>query len=157
MFTSRPALARHASSHASAASLTSNDDGDREDTHPSPYPDVDADIDDGALVPVLAELTFYVVPAKLDLASTRARIEELGGRVVGNKAEARIVVTALKGRPRLERVLGSGVVSLGSGSITSWVLELDVLPRVLDVAAARYTTSRRHGTRHLDEICAIAH
>jgi hypothetical protein len=56
-------------------------------------------------------LTFYLVPAKLDIQLVDAQIAALGGERVGRMQDARVVVTALRGRPRIERVLGVGAVS----------------------------------------------
>ncbi|GMK55276.1 hypothetical protein CspeluHIS016_0203320 [Cutaneotrichosporon spelunceum] len=61
------------------------------------------------LPPLLAEITVFVVPAKVDMAQAVSQIEALGGERVLRPEDARIVVTALRGRPRLERVLGSAV------------------------------------------------
>lgn len=59
------------------------------------------------LYPLFAQLTFYVVPDKLDgeLEKIYEIITELGGDLRPFQ-EARFVVTALKGRPRLSRALG---------------------------------------------------
>jgi DNA polymerase mu len=58
---------------------------------------------------LLAQLTLYLVPAKLDVGALDAQITELGGTVVGRASDARIIITALRGRPRLERALGTNV------------------------------------------------
>ena len=59
------------------------------------------------LFPLLAQLSFHVIPAKLDgeLGNVYSWIEELGGRCVGVN-QGGYVVTALKGRMRLEKILG---------------------------------------------------
>lgn len=59
------------------------------------------------LFPLFAQLSFHVVPAKIEgeLGNVYSWIEELGGRCVNVEA-GKYVVTALRGRARLERVLG---------------------------------------------------
>jgi hypothetical protein len=63
------------------------------------------------LYPLFASLVFHVVPAKLesDLGVLYQSIEDLGGRCDGLEG-CRWVVTALKGRARLNRVLGKWIV-----------------------------------------------
>ena len=63
------------------------------------------------LYPLFASLVFHIVPAKLeaDLGVLYQSIEDLGGRCDGLEG-ARWVVTALKGRARLSRVLGKFIV-----------------------------------------------
>ena len=58
------------------------------------------------LFPLFAQLSFHVIPAKLDgeLSNVYSWIEELGGRCVSVES-GRYVVTALKGRMRIERIL----------------------------------------------------
>jgi hypothetical protein len=65
------------------------------------------------LYPLFASLVFHVVPAKLesDLGVLYQSIEDLGGRCDGLEG-CRWVVTALKGRARLSRVLGKWIVCL---------------------------------------------
>lgn len=63
------------------------------------------------LVPLLAEISIYVVPAKLDVGEVIEQIDALGGERSNRPEDARLVVTALRGRPRLARVLGDAVVS----------------------------------------------
>lgn len=65
-----------------------------------------------SLCPLLAELEFYIVPSKLGEATERlyACIRELGGRIVPKPEIADIVLTALRGRARLEKVLGADVL-----------------------------------------------
>lgn len=60
-----------------------------------------------SLLPLLAQLSFHVVPAHIEgeLSHVYSWIEELGGRCV-SLDEGRYVVTALKGRMRLEKILG---------------------------------------------------
>lgn len=65
-----------------------------------------------ALSPLLAEISVFVVPAKVDMAAAVSQIEALGGDRALRPEDARMVVTALRGRPRLARVLGDAVVSL---------------------------------------------
>ena len=67
---------------------------------------------DDKLHPIFAQLTFHVLPGKLDgeLDRIYSTIDELGGRCVSLE-EARLVVTALRGRPRLEKALGKDMVS----------------------------------------------
>ncbi|WVF71352.1 hypothetical protein IAT40_006156 [Kwoniella sp. CBS 6097] len=59
------------------------------------------------LYPLFANMTFYVIPAKLeaDLQTIYSSIVELGGRCTRIE-EAGLVVSAIKGRPRLIRSLG---------------------------------------------------
>lgn len=61
---------------------------------------------------MFARLTFYVIPGKLDgeLENLYRIIDELGGKVVSLE-HARFVLTAIRGRPRLLRALGSYIVS----------------------------------------------
>lgn len=80
--------------------------GSRRQLSPSP---VEGETD---LPPLFSQLTFYVVPAKLDVAAVIDQIVALGGERVGKLSDARVIVTALRGRPRLERALGPGAVSL---------------------------------------------
>jgi DNA polymerase mu len=63
------------------------------------------------LLPFFAELTFHVIPAKLDgqLGKVYAWIEELGGRCVSAE-EGTLVVTALKGRARLEKLISRDIL-----------------------------------------------
>lgn len=58
------------------------------------------------LYKLFANLTFHIVPAKLedDLARIYECIDELGGKCVGPE-DAWVIVTALKGRQRLSRSL----------------------------------------------------
>lgn len=58
------------------------------------------------LLPLFAQLTFHVIPAKLDgeLGKVYSWIEELGGRCVSAET-ATFLVTALKGRARLAKLL----------------------------------------------------
>ena len=69
------------------------------------------------LYPLFASLVFHVVPAKLepDLGVLYQSIEDLGGRCDGLEG-CRWVVTALKGRARLSRVLGKWIVRSSSVS-----------------------------------------
>ena len=66
--------------------------------HPQTYETV-------RLLPLFAQLAFHVIPAKLDgeLGKVYSWIEELGGRCVSAE-EATFIVTALKGRARLEKL-----------------------------------------------------
>jgi DNA polymerase mu len=66
------------------------------------------------LYPLFASLVFHIIPAKLenDLAVIYRSIEDLGGRCDGLEG-SRWVVTALKGRARLGKVLGKYAVSSG--------------------------------------------
>jgi DNA polymerase mu len=59
------------------------------------------------LYPLFAQLSFHVVPAHIEgeLSHLYSWIEELGGRCVSLE-NGRYLVTALKGRMRLERVVG---------------------------------------------------
>jgi hypothetical protein len=63
------------------------------------------------LYPLFASLVFHIVPAKLesDLGVLYQSIEDLGGRCDGLEG-CRWVVTALKGRARLNRVLRKWIV-----------------------------------------------
>ena len=63
------------------------------------------------LLPFFAQLTFHVIPAKLEgeLGKVYTWIEELGGRCVSAE-EGTFVVTALKGRARLEKLLDRGLL-----------------------------------------------
>lgn len=65
------------------------------------------------LYPLFASLVFHIVPAKLeaDLGVLYQSIEDLGGRCDGLEG-SRWIVTALKGRARLSRVLGKWIVRL---------------------------------------------
>jgi hypothetical protein len=65
------------------------------------------------LYPLFASLVFHIVPAKLEnnLGVLYQSIEDLGGRCDGLEG-CRWVVTALKGRARLKRVLGEWIVCL---------------------------------------------
>lgn len=65
------------------------------------------------LYPLFARLTFYIIPGKLDgeLENLYRIIDELGGQVVSLE-HARFALTAIRGRPRLLRALGSYIVSL---------------------------------------------
>lgn len=65
-----------------------------------------------ALYPLLTELEFYIVPSKLGEATERlyACIRELGGRTVPTPEMSDMVLTALRGRARLEKVLAPGVM-----------------------------------------------
>lgn len=63
------------------------------------------------LTPLLAEISVFVVPAKLDVGAVIAQIDALGGERVSQPKDARIIVTALRGRPRLARVLDGALVS----------------------------------------------
>lgn len=60
------------------------------------------------LYALFSRLTFYVVTAKIDedLGKVYSCIEELGGKCVG-LAQAKFVITALQGRPRLAKALGA--------------------------------------------------
>ncbi|KAL1411483.1 hypothetical protein Q8F55_002444 [Vanrija albida] len=66
------------------------------------------------VVPLFAELAFYVVPSKLEgrIASVYAQIDALGGRRVAGPEEADYVLTALHGLPRLQRALGPNLGAL---------------------------------------------
>ncbi|WVR06905.1 hypothetical protein IAU60_003941 [Kwoniella sp. DSM 27419] len=59
------------------------------------------------LYPLFANLSFHIVTAKLELevAQIYACVDELGGRCVGVE-EGQIVISAIRGRPRLIRSLG---------------------------------------------------
>ena len=69
------------------------------------------------LYPLFASLVFHIVPAKLenDIGVLYQSVEDLGGRCDGLES-ARWVITALKGRARLGRVLGKWMV--GSSYLT---------------------------------------
>lgn len=69
------------------------------------------DEDELGLLPLLAEVTVFVVPGKLDLAKVYGQIDALGGERVLDPNNASLIVTGLRGAPRLERVLGPGLVS----------------------------------------------
>ncbi|RXK37721.1 hypothetical protein M231_04970 [Tremella mesenterica] len=60
------------------------------------------------LYPLFAALTFHVLSPKIDLARVYQCIDDLGGRCVGPE-QARFVITALRGRPRLSRALGEWI------------------------------------------------
>ncbi|BEJ16312.1 hypothetical protein CspHIS471_0509170 [Cutaneotrichosporon sp. HIS471] len=62
-----------------------------------------------ALPPLLAEISVFVVPAKMDMVQAVSQIEALGGERALRPEDARVIITALRGRPRLERVLGNAV------------------------------------------------
>ncbi|BEJ01068.1 hypothetical protein CcaverHIS631_0509250 [Cutaneotrichosporon cavernicola] len=62
-----------------------------------------------ALPPLLAEISVFVVPAKMDMAQAVSQIEALGGERSLRPEDAQVIITALRGRPRLERVLGNAV------------------------------------------------
>ncbi len=66
------------------------------------------------LVPLLAEISVFVVPAKLDMGTLVAQIEAMGGERALRPEDATLVITALRGRPRLARVLGEAVVGRSS-------------------------------------------
>lgn len=61
--------------------------------------------------PLLAEVTVFVVPGKLDLGEVYERIDSLGGERVLDPDDAGVIVTGLRGVPRLQRVLGANLVS----------------------------------------------
>ncbi|WOO81108.1 DNA-directed DNA/RNA polymerase mu [Vanrija pseudolonga] len=67
-----------------------------------------------SIVPLFAELTFYVVPAKLEgrIVAVYAQIDALGGQRTARAEDADYVLTALHGIPRLERVLGRNLAAL---------------------------------------------
>lgn len=90
---SRPPFKHHESSERSEV-------GEREDAFA-----------DSGVPPLLAEVTVFVVPGKLDLGEVYERIDSLGGERVLDPNEAGIVVTGLRGVPRLQRVLGANLVS----------------------------------------------
>lgn len=94
----RPPLPHHESSERSEL-------GERNELS---FPDAN---DDSALCPLLAEVTVFVVPGKLDLREVYERIDTLGGERVLDPAEATLVVTGLRGVPRLQRALGRNLVS----------------------------------------------
>lgn len=94
---SRPPFKHHESSERSERALESEAD------------------EAGALPPLLAEVTLFVVPGKLDLREVYERIDALGGERVLEPDDARIVVTGLRGVPRLERALGPNLVSRRAG------------------------------------------
>lgn len=77
-----------------------------------PLPELEFD-----LYPILSQLRIHVVPIKLEssVTSIHAQIHALGGKV-SRIEDCTFAITALKGRPRLERVLGS-----------KWVDEKDIL------------------------------
>ena len=69
------------------------------------------------LYPLFAGLTFHVLPAKIpDIARVYDSIDELGGKCVALK-HARIIITAIRGRPRLVRALGAAVLDYRANSI----------------------------------------
>ena len=60
-------------------------------------------------------MTFHVIPGKLEdeLGNIYEMISDLGGKCA-RWQEARFILTALQGRPRIERAVGKeAVVSLG--------------------------------------------
>lgn len=62
------------------------------------------------LHPLFARLAFHIVTAKIeDVGRVYQCVDELGGQNV-SLDEARFVVTALQGRPRLLKALGSDVL-----------------------------------------------
>ncbi|WVQ99513.1 hypothetical protein IAU59_006649 [Kwoniella sp. CBS 9459] len=83
-----------------ASSSSSTTTNARHHHHPAPHPE-------SALYPLFANMTFYVVPAKLeaDLQTIYTSIDELGGRCTRIE-EAGLVVSAIRGKPRLVRSLG---------------------------------------------------
>lgn len=94
---SRPPFKHHESSERSERALESEAD------------------EAGALPPLLAEVRLFVVPGKLDLREVYERIDALGGERVLEPDDARVVVTGLRGVPRLERALGPNLVSRRAG------------------------------------------
>lgn len=63
------------------------------------------------LYPLLARLTFHVIPGKLEdeLGNIYEIIDDLGGKCV-RWQDARLILTALKGRPRIARAIGGEAV-----------------------------------------------
>jgi DNA polymerase mu len=68
------------------------------------------------LYQLFAQMTFHVIPGKLDgeLDHLYEIIRDLGGKCV-RACEARFILTALQGRPRIEKAVGKDMaVSIGS-------------------------------------------
>lgn len=59
------------------------------------------------LYPLFAGLTFHIVPAKIGetIGQIYSAVDELGGKCV-RVEQARLIVTELRGRPRLIRAIG---------------------------------------------------
>lgn len=70
------------------------------------------------LYPLFARLTFHVLPGKIEgeLGDIYEIINDLGGKCV-RWHEARIILTALQGRPRIERAIGREAVVSSSQAI----------------------------------------
>ncbi|KAK1924368.1 hypothetical protein DB88DRAFT_490154 [Papiliotrema laurentii] len=60
------------------------------------------------LYPLFAQLSFHVLPGKLDgqMGQIYDMIDDLGGKCV-RMGQARFILTALRGRPRIERAIGN--------------------------------------------------
>lgn len=65
-----------------------------------------------SLPPLLAEIEIFLIPAKIDIGAVVGQIESLGGTLVSDPEDARIILTALKGRPRIAHVVGDELVSM---------------------------------------------
>lgn len=85
------------------------------------------------LYPLLSQVRVHVIPLKLDscIASLYAQIQALGGKLSGIE-ECSFAITALKGRPRLERLVGA-----------KWVDSKDFLAP--DFISRTFEACRRHG------------
>lgn len=83
--------------------------------HDERFAGIDGDAE-GDLPPLLAEVRIFVVPGKLDLREVYEKVDALGAERVIEPDAARVVVTGLRGAPRLERALGRDLVSTASES-----------------------------------------
>lgn len=111
---------------------------------PVPHPTVrssDASLDQGSrleipneppLFPLLSRIRIHILPTKLDgeLPTMYAHVESLGG-IISPAQDAEIIVTALRGRPRLIKVLGSAALV-----DSRWILSLAWVKSAYQAAVA---------------------
>jgi DNA polymerase mu len=123
----RPPPVPHPTVHSSDASVN----GSKHDTIQQEAP----------LYPLLSRIRIHILPTKLDgeLPKMYACVEQLGG-IISPVDDAEIIVTALRGRPRLIKVLGSSAL-IDSG----WIVSLSWIKSAYDAAVTYRDTLAKEG------------
>lgn len=133
---SRPAPTPHSTAHSS----TTSPNGSRSLIPTTP------------LYPLLSQIRIHILPTKLDgqLPTTYARVEALGG-IISPAADASIIVTVLRGRPRLLKVLGSAQLV-----DSRWIVGLEWVTRAYDAVVAYHDALDKAGLKGDEEATEVS-
>lgn len=96
---------------------------------------------DAPLYPLLSRIRIHILPTKLDgqLPTMYAYVEQLGG-IISPVDDAELIITALRGRPRLIKVLGSAALI-----DTRWIVSLSWIKSAYEAAVAYRDALAREG------------